>query len=530
LIPLVKLLKKLYEPDQYGDLKLKRNHHNHAKVRILTNRYEILDVHYPLVVSFDQNDIFCQPKSSQIWQDVYEVATFKSLLTKEEAAASFKPFHFSSFIGHLMVKKVGEMEKASNFQKAIAILKVVLSHSNCHEKAELAAMLHLVNPPAHQALAVWNLTEHPIISTVSVINNPIIGFDECIYVPRLYPAITKELILKEYADKSLNKFQPIPESLLCRIDFGFAKSEVIDELFVKNDNKIQIRILAPEHLHIKRERPTIMKQILHSTAKIMQRDTSVPETSHLETAIIVHIHGGGFIACSSGTQRLYLNRWVKNLKLIHFCIDYRLAPKDKYPAALDDVWQAYLWIVNYAETILGIKNSKIILTGDSAGGNLAMALMLRLVKAGIPPPHGCLLMYPCLYVDALSCSPSYFTSLEDPVLTMNMLKLVAYSYVDPAFNHLEDPFICPMLAGEELLSKMPPIRIVVGSEDALYDDNWRLVHKLRKVKKDVKIIVHENLPHAFLGQPEIKNYNMFIEEACDLVREMISIEKKDVEI
>jgi len=108
-----------------------------------------------------------------------------------------------------------------------------------------------------------------------------------------------------------------------------------------------------------------------------------------------------------------------------------------------------------------------------------MALMLRLVKAGLQPPHGCLLMYPCLYVDALSCSPSYFTSLEDPVLTMDMLKLVAYSYVDPEFNHLEDPFICPMLAGEELLGKMPPIRIVVGSEDALYDDNWRLIRKLR---------------------------------------------------
>ena len=253
----------------------------------------------------------------------------------------------------MMVKKLGEMEKATNFEKAMAILKVVLKHSKCHETAEIATMLHLVNAPQHQALAVWNLTENPIVQSLSALKLPVIGYDECIYVPRLYPAITKELILKEYEEKTLNTIQPISESQLCRIDFGIARKEVIDELFVKNDSKLQIRILAPEHLNIKRDRPTIVKQVVHNTAKMMQRDTSVVETSHLETAIIVHIHGGCFVACSSGTQRVYLNRWVKNLKLIHFCIDYRLAPQDKYPAGLDDVWQGYLWIVNYAETILG---------------------------------------------------------------------------------------------------------------------------------------------------------------------------------
>ena len=62
---------------------------------------------------------------------------------------------------------------------------------------------------------------------------------------------------------------------------------------------------------------------------------------------------------------------------------------------------------------------------------------------------------------------------------------------------------------------------------SLYSRELKINHDFRKLKRDVKIIVHENLPHAFLGQPEIKNYNMFIEEACDLVREMIAIEKKE---
>jgi len=55
-------------------------------------------------------------------------------------------------------------------------------------------------------------------------------------------------------------------------------------------------------------------------------------------------------------------------------IDYRLAPENPYPAALDDCWQAYNWVINYAEEVLGIKPTKIILTGDSAGANLAIGI------------------------------------------------------------------------------------------------------------------------------------------------------------
>ena len=105
--------------------------------------------------------------------------------------------------------------------------------------------------------------------------------------------------------------------------------------------------------------------------------------------------------------------------------------------------------------------------------------MLRIAKVGLPVPHGCILMYPSLYVDAKSYSPGYFVSFDDPMLPTSLLRLVAKAYVGEEFNSREDPFIGPMLASEELLQKMPPIRIVCGNDDPLYDDNWRLVYKLR---------------------------------------------------
>jgi len=88
-------------------------------------------------------------------------------------------------------------------------------------------------------------------------------------------------------------------------------------------------------------------------------------------------------------------------------------------------------------------------------------------------------MYPCLSVDALSSSPSYLTSVDDHMLPSSLLKLVAKAYVPEGFKNMEDPFISPMVASDELLEKLPPIRIVAGTDDPLYDDNWRLISKLR---------------------------------------------------
>jgi len=88
-------------------------------------------------------------------------------------------------------------------------------------------------------------------------------------------------------------------------------------------------------------------------------------------------------------------------------------------------------------------------------------------------------MYPCLYVDEDSFSPSYFISIDDPILPTSLLRLVAKAYVPEGFKNKEDPFISPMLASDELLEKVPPIRIVAGDMDPLHDDTWRLLSKLR---------------------------------------------------
>ena len=117
---------------------------------------------------------------------------------------------------------------------------------------------------------------------------------------------------------------------------------MLREIFVKTPDKISVRVFASEPLNLRG----------NLKGRLKQKAIEGVNTNN-ETAIVIHIHGGGFLALSSFTHKSYLARWVKNTELVFFAIDYRLAPKNPYPTGFDDIWQTYLWIVNYVETVLG---------------------------------------------------------------------------------------------------------------------------------------------------------------------------------
>jgi acetyl esterase/lipase len=114
-------------------------------------------------------------------------------------------------------------------------------------------------------------------------------------------------------------------------------------------------------------------------------------------SLIIHIHGGGFIAMSPSSHENYTRKWVNMLEVPMISIDYRLAPEHPYPKALDDVYQAYMWAINYAEEILQINVEKIILVGDSAGGNLVLGLTYLLIMLGKKLPTAIFCVYPGIY-------------------------------------------------------------------------------------------------------------------------------------
>lgn len=110
---------------------------------------------------------------------------------------------------------------------------------------------------------------------------------------------------------------------------------------------------------------------------------------------------------------------------------------------------------------------------------MILALTLRILKAGLQPPHGVYSIYPALWLSDSYCNPSHLKAINDPVLNFNILRLCLTSYVPGDCETRTDPFISPVLVSDELLTNFPPTRFIVGSEDPLVDDSFRFVGKLR---------------------------------------------------
>lgn len=110
---------------------------------------------------------------------------------------------------------------------------------------------------------------------------------------------------------------------------------------------------------------------------------------------MIHIHGGGFVSLSSFSMQNHTRKWANDLNIPVFSIDYRLSPQSVFPDALEDCKNTYLFLTNHIFKYMNIKPTKIILSGDSAGGNLCLALTALLIKRNIQIlPYGLYLAYP----------------------------------------------------------------------------------------------------------------------------------------
>jgi len=194
-------------------------------------------------------------------------------------------------------------------------------------------------------------------------------------------------------------------------------------------------------------------------------------------SLIIHIHGGGFIAMSSGSHEMYTRKWAKKTNIPILSIDYRLAPDNPYPKALDDVYQTYCWVLKYAEEKLLINLKNIILVGDSAGGNLVASLTNLLITRNHRIPNAIFLIYPALRISLSSFSLSMLNVVDDKILPYHLVKFCLEGYRKD-YTIENDPFISPLYADDEVLKRYPPVRIYIGTNDPLRDDSFLFMKRL----------------------------------------------------
>ena len=200
--------------------------------------------------------------------------------------------------------------------------------------------------------------------------------------------------------------------------------------------------------------------------------------------IVFYVHGGGFVSCSAATHRPIAAALARFTGRRVFSVDYRLAPEERLPAALDDVAEAY-------DRVAKSESGPIALVGDSAGGNLVLSLAVRLRDAGHQLPASVVAFSP--WADLAGQSPSVEANdgRDSMFRTRNIRDFAAAALGDlPA----DSPTLSPVYAD---LRGLPPVLLHVGSTELLLDDSRRIDADIRDRGGQSTLRVYEDVPHCW---------------------------------
>lgn len=225
------------------------------------------------------------------------------------------------------------------------------------------------------------------------------------------------------------------------------------------------------------------------------------EPAHVES-IVLFIHGGGFISGSTTMYQPILMKMSKDTGFPVFSVDYRLAPDYPHPTPLSDCWMVYLWLQYYCREYFQLTFDKVILAGDSAGGNLCWGISYLSLLKNCKVPGGMLLIYPGITLWREQFFPSLLWSLDDPILNTAFLDFCIKSY-DKENNGYQDFLLSPSVAPDDLHFQegevvFPPTRFLISGNDPLRDPSLLYVIRLAKLGVDVKAIDYQHQLHGFL--------------------------------
>ncbi len=211
-----------------------------------------------------------------------------------------------------------------------------------------------------------------------------------------------------------------------------------------------------------------------------------------ENRIFMFMHGGGYYRGSIAATRATVARISAEAKVKCLSINYRLAPEHPFPAAIDDTYSAYEWLINE-----GISPKHIIVSGQSAGGGLCLALLLKIKDNNFYQPKGAIALSP--WTDLSQTGKTMVTNEKiDPVISKQYLDRFAKLYFPDSYNmsYLASPII-----GE--LSGLPDMLIQVGSAETMLDDSKRFFDKAKKANVNVKLEIWEDMFHGWHSNAHI---------------------------
>jgi acetyl esterase len=213
--------------------------------------------------------------------------------------------------------------------------------------------------------------------------------------------------------------------------------------------------------------------------------------------VVVHYHGAGWVAGDLDTHDAVARYYARHVDAIVVAVDYRLAPEHPFPAAVDDAYTAALWAADHAREFSG-DASRLAVTGDSAGGNLAAVVCQLARDRGTPRVAYQALLYPAVDFDPGGAYPSrqafgggeYFLSVAD----MDWFRA---RYLPEPGEQVKDPRASPLVAAD--LRGLPPALIVLAGHDPLRDEGQAYADRLSAAGVPVECRCFEGTVHAFVS-------------------------------
>lgn len=221
----------------------------------------------------------------------------------------------------------------------------------------------------------------------------------------------------------------------------------------------------------------------------------------------LYFHGGGYVFGNPGTHRQFIAELVNATGAGAVAPQYRLAPRHRYPAAVDDAETSYRALLNG-----GVDPQSIVVAGDSAGGGLAAALMLRIRSQGLPMPGGAVLLSP--YLDLEHTSYTIRTNARTDYLPLSQLSEPNDWYADP--DQLRLPEVSPVYAD---LTGLPSTLVLAGGAEMILGDSIRFAENAERDGVELDLVIEDEMMHVW---PIVADRQPQSREALELIAQWLA--------
>ena len=476
----------------------------------LKNMNQILYSSYLL----EENDLMNKKEDSQEWNDVKKLLWI--VRPKKDIDINKKMEEMSKKMFYRM-SQMGKMREGGKLQMIGNIVSNLFSSDQGIEHEAKKALIKLngfkIEPPKK------TMQMNMMMKKMLKIKYPKIEFRKKLYIRKEYKNITSDYIkelndflngkITEPKDKNIflfNNDYTIPDSI--------SKKQLFSTQLEKNEKDFYVST------RLMNNKPLIFKG---------ESNTSGIKNEFNNT-LLIHITGGGFRSNNAFMMEKYLRQWSIDMGVAVMIIKKPEKDEDVYPETLNYFYQVYMWLMDHAKDELNMDIKKIIFSGDSSGGNLALSFLYLIIgiklfeKKDIKIPDLILLEYPNLVLEVtkvIKMANSYnnYNSTNLQVsFGQDFLNDLIKHYLGE-FNDYKNMFVSPLYASNKMIENFPRVRFFIGDKDISRDSFMRGIYYFRNAK-NIRAYDFIGLYHGFNG---IDDPDIF-----EMVKDFVVEEVKDI--